>query len=99
MGIGPAETKRADPCPPRQRHTSLIPQRLPWLCLVHDVQGRGQFDFRVQRLKVDRFGKCLMLQAQQHLDQARDPSRTLQMADIGFDRAQTAGVALETARV
>ena len=63
VGIGSAETEGADPCPPRQHHTSLIPQRLPWLGLVHDVQGCGKFDCRVQCLKVDRFDKCLMLEA------------------------------------
>ena len=40
-----------------------------------------------------------MLQAQQHLDQTRDACRSLQMPDIGFDRAQAAGMALEVPRV
>jgi hypothetical protein len=58
---------------------------------LHDVEGAArQFDVRVDLLTVQAAHEPLMLQLQQHLDEAGHTGGHLQVPDVGLDRAETA---------
>ena len=84
VDVSAADTEGADP-------GSARGVRLPWLVGVgHHERCVLQVQFRIGRGVVHCRGDCVVLQAQDRLDQTGDPGRRIEVADVGFHRAQYA---------
>jgi hypothetical protein len=87
MGVGAAEPERAHRGAPRR--AVLI--RLPGLERGIDEEGaRREVDLRIGPLEVQARRDLSPLERQRRLDEAGDPGRRSEVADVGLDRAEGA---------
>ena len=86
MGVGASEPEGTDP-----GHGVRIIR--PARCRANDVDRQvGKGDFGVGSGEIQRRRDAAPVQDKRCLDQARDPGRGLEMADIGLDRPHGAAV-------
>ncbi len=91
MRVDPACPERAHAGPSRQLEPLRITRGPPGLRLPDDVEWAVlQLDVWVQLLAMQTLHQCLMLELQQHFDQASHTGRQLEMADIALYRSQPA---------
>src|SRR6185436_20837246 len=85
MGVGAADAEGADP------RTSRLALRLPGLQRGVDVdRATGEVDLRVRLAEMEARRQEPALQGQHGLDQPRDTRGSVEVPEVGLDRAQSA---------
>ncbi|KIG17258.1 hypothetical protein DB30_03441 [Enhygromyxa salina] len=86
--VGSPGAKRADPRAQRQRLT-IAPARRPRLRLREQLEGRAlELELGVGRLSARRGGQGAVPHLQQHARQRGDPGRSLEVTQVGLERAK-----------